>query len=374
MYIILCFGVYFPKMDGVCINDLSDDVLIVVFKILQISPFALRRVCKRWWSLAEYLYRNLDVYCTNISHSHNDCHTIERYIRMFPRVSFRITPIHQAPDESDHENNFCTIRLKDLVAYRDHIKCFYFSERVSDIYKLHRFTDVEELHLSHFIGLRSLRHIKKLHKLRKLTVLDMTISSVKHLRRLVNLQDVYISCLVKDISPLRYLKLTRLDLWWMTKIDDVSCKILSQITTLRSLNLSYTNISDISSLTNLNLTDLVISYTHVTDISAVKMFRNLVSLNISGLDVADISSIAYLTKLQYLWMRGTDVSSITPLENLVDLRTLDISHNPYIRDISPLRNMSSLTFLDITNTFSVPEVLDGLPHMSIEKIYCNDSS
>lgn len=356
-------------MDETNIDDLSDDVLIVIFKILQIYPFALRRVCKRWCVLAKYLYRFRNVSCTNSSHGHNDCHIIERYISIFPKVSFKLFPVHQAPDEDTDESE-CPIHLKDLVAYRGHIKDFYFSERVSDIYKLHRFTDIEELYLSHFTGLRSLRHISNLHKLKKLTVEDMSITSVKHLRRLVNLQNVSISCRIKDISPLRLLELVKLDLIW-SGMEDVSCKTLSQITTLRSLNLAYTNISDISPLSSLNLTDLAICHTSITDISVVKNFSRLISLNINGLDVSDISAVTHLTKLQYLWMRRIDVLDINPLENLVNLRTLDISHNPYIKDISPLRKMTSLTFLDITETSTIPKVLDVLPHMSPEKIRCD---
>src|SRR5690349_17559690 len=98
---IFCFDVYFPKMDETSIDDLSDDVLIVIFRMLQISPFALRRVCKRWWNLAEYLHRTRDVNCTNSSHEHSDCHIIERYISIFPKVSFKLFPVHTIPDDSD---------------------------------------------------------------------------------------------------------------------------------------------------------------------------------------------------------------------------------------------------------------------------------
>lgn len=359
------------EMDVLTIDDLSDDVLIVIFKILQIYPFALRRVCKRWCALAKYLYRIRDVNCTNSSHEHSDYHIIERYISIFPKVSFKLFPVHTIPDDSD-VGEPCSLKLFELAKYKKKITAFHFDESPSDIHKLHKFTDVTEIYFSHFTSIRSLKHIKKLDKLTRITVEDDFITSINNLRHLVKLQSVNIrASLVENVSSLRFLSLTELDMSF-SKIQNKSCEILAGITTLRRLNLAYTNISDISPLSSLNLTDFCVSHTRVTDISVVKNFSRLISLNIGGLDVSDISAVTHLTRLQYLWMRRVDVSDINPLENLVNLRTLDISHNPYIKDISPLRNMGSLTFLDITETSTIPKVLDVLPHMSLEKIRCDN--
>lgn len=191
---------------------------------------------------------------------------------------------------------------------------------------------------------------------------------------------------------------------------------LSELSNLRILNCSGTNVSNINPIRNLNgIKELDISNTKITDISNLKYanivqifkadnnkiedvsiveyFKNLNYLSLSNTDVSNISSLSGCDNLQTLNLAGTLVNDIATLSKSLQLCDLNIS-NTYVGDLSPLRELENLNSLNIEGTqvtdlsgiadlkelneinFSNTKVADlgalnNMPKLSI--IYCDNS-
>ena len=89
---------------------------------------------------------------------------------------------------------------------------------------------------------------------------------------------------------------------------------LTQLSSLQALNLSNTNVTDLSPIRNLTeLVELNLANTKLQDISALKYSDKLVRLNINGTAVDDIQVLERMTRLENLEMKGTNVTDFTPL-------------------------------------------------------------
>ena len=94
--------------------------------------------------------------------------------------------------------------------------------------------------------------------------------------------------------------------------------MLSDVWELTSLDLSDTQVSDISVLGGLtNLQELDLYNTSVSDISVLRNLTNLKTLDLSGTQVSDISALESLTNLEKLYLSYTQVSE-TDIKALVD--------------------------------------------------------
>ena len=192
---------------------------------------------------------------------------------------------------------------------------------------------------------------------------------------------------------------------------------LAELSELRFLDCSGTNVSNINPIRNLNkIKELNISDTYVTDISNLKyanvvqdfnadniriddisivsFFKDLTTLSISNTDVYDISALANCSNLSTLNLSGTKVSDITPLRNLLKLYDVNVSstlftdvtplqclvnlhflniENTQVSDISSLSNLDRLNEINFSNTpVSNINVLSNMTHLT--KIYCDNSS
>ena len=198
--------------------------------------------------------------------------------------------------------------------------------------------------------------------------------------------------------------------------DIINLDPLAELSELRSLDCSGTNVSDINPIRNLNkIKDLNISNTKVSDISNLKyanvvhnfkadnlrirdisivsFFKDLNSLSLTNTNVDNIAPLSRCVNLTNLDLSGTQITDLTPLSNLLKLYDLDISNTP-ITDISPLQSLENLNFLNIEGTkttdlsslnsldklneinFSNTQVSDLMPlsKMSrLSKIYCDNS-
>ncbi len=73
------------------------------------------------------------------------------------------------------------------------------------------------------------------------------------------------------------------------------------------------------------------------------------TLDLTGTNIADISALRGLTNLKDLFLTNTQVSDLTPLNNLNKLQTLSLSATP-ISDISPLINLKKLNMVTLLDT------------------------
>ena len=173
-----------------------------------------------------------------------------------------------------------------------------------------------------------------------------TLSSVTSIRWL------YIDKLPNSMRLLT--SLTSLDLS-MTGVSDISA--LSKLTSLTRLVIRGTGVSDISALSNLiSLSSLDLSFTRVSDISALYKLTTLTSLDLSFTGVSDISALSKLTSLTSLNLSSTEVIDISVLSKLTSLTSLDLSIDTKVSDISALSKLTSLTSLDLSIDTKVSDI------------------
>ena len=126
---------------------------------------------------------------------------------------------------------------------------------------------------------------------------------------------------------------------------------LSELSNLRYLNFSGTNVSSINPIRNLNkIKELDLSGTNITDISNLKYANGIQVFRADNNEIDDISVIAFFKDLNNISIQNTNVSDISVLEECINLRTLNIS-STQVNDLSPLKDLLILHDLEIANTF-----------------------
>ena len=173
--------------------------------------------------------------------------------------------------------------------------------------------------------------------------------------------------------------------------DDLTCQLLSTLTSLAAGNVgiaSLVGIQNLTSLTSLelgsnqaisdinplsgltNLTVLRLDRNHlITDISALSGLTNLTRLGLDNSDgfgsITDISVLSGMTNLTNLGIRGNTITDISPLAGLTSLTRLNLANNS-ITDISPLSGLTNLTFLAINDNQLISDIspLAGLTNLT----------
>lgn len=178
-----------------------------------------------------------------------------------------------------------------------------------------------------------------------------------------------------DLSDLRYC--SQLESAMFNNAGaSVDYSTLAQIPTLRSLTLSFSDITDFSALPEFTgLTELNLYYTAFDDLSLLSGLTGLEILS-CGNDLKSIGefgsldAISGLTSLKRLSMTSAGISDISALEGMTELEYLSIENNP-IEDFSPLAGLTQLETLVITNTFvSDLSFLENLT--ALKKLYIGD--
>ena len=135
-------------------------------------------------------------------------------------------------------------------------------------------------------------------------------------------------------------------------------RLLGCLTGLKRLNLSGTQVRDLSPLSNLNnLKEFYLSGTQVRDLSPLSKLFDLKQLSLCNTPVHDLAPLSNLTGLNWLDLSGTQVHDLTPLSNLNALNWLDLS-GTQVFDLSPLGKLTGLKTL----------VLDGTPAILPENL------
>lgn len=139
---------------------------------------------------------------------------------------------------------------------------------------------------------------------------------------------------------------------------------LQLLTSLLTLNIRYSDVNNISALSNLkSLTNLDLSDTRVTDISALSNLKFLTDLKLNGTKVSDIRVLSNLKSLTNLKLRGTQISDIRVLSHLKSLANLELSDTK-VSDIRVLSDLKSLTNLELSGTkVSDISALSGLKNL-----------
>ena len=173
--------------------------------------------------------------------------------------------------------------------------------------------------------------------------------------------------------------LTELDLSHQ-ELTDTDIQALAEMTSLQSLNLNETMISDLTPLAGLthlkalylggnnaltdlspleNLTELnelllpaQAELSDLTPLSGMTQLRNLGmsdGVNDSLSKIEDIAPLSGLTQLEELTMAVRSLTDLSPLAGLTHLKTLRLYGAISISDLSPLSGMKALEVLQLTN-------------------------
>jgi len=153
---------------------------------------------------------------------------------------------------------------------------------------------------------------------------------------------------VKNFSFLTTMKQLRTLNLSGSNIDDISG--LGQAKELRALNLSYTRIhgktASLAAMKKLESLDL--AYSSLSDLSFLSFCTGLKNLDLSGLQIEDPGAVASLDGLIRLNLAHNQISDLKKLTGLNTLITLSLASNR-LKDVSPLGDLKRLEEIDLSD-------------------------
>ncbi len=165
------------------------------------------------------------------------------------------------------------------------------------------------------------------------------ISALKYFKNLKSLNLSY--NLIEDLSPLAEMKNLEA-LYYFDASSVKNFSVLAELTNMLDIIIhsdTFTNadMQSMSGMTNIELL-WISAGKELTNISVVQNFKKLYKLNIENSGVSDISSVSGITSLVEMSLRGSHVSDISPLKDLVNLKTLLLEGCP-VTDYSPIKDI-----------------------------------
>lgn len=176
---------------------------------------------------------------------------------------------------------------------------------------------------------------------------------------------------LSELTELRSLNITNYNNSGYYSLTDISA--LSGMTKLTELNLNLGDAKDLSPLASLTeLTTLNLSGNfHTNDLSFLSGMTKLKELYLDGSDstrVDDLSALSELTSLQTLSFRTDGLKSLKGLENLTELRELRLyGSDATYTNLDPLTNLTKLQTLDLPSRdydLQTPLNIDGLANLT----------
>lgn len=168
---------------------------------------------------------------------------------------------------------------------------------------------------------------------------NKSIKSLEGLEQLVRLENIKLS-----YNPQINLNTLNSDLQYYN--DDT---LPSMIDTLIELDLSYSNITDVSQLPLFSkLERLYLQNNNLDVINRLSIFTTLQRLDLSNNPLTDFSSLLSLVNLTRLDMENANISSSSSLVNLTKMVRLGLRY-ANLTEINAISNMPELDFLDVSH-------------------------
>ncbi len=170
-----------------------------------------------------------------------------------------------------------------------------------------------------------------------------------------------------NISELQFVPLTELKLY-NTAVSDLSAL---QGLPLESLDLRLSPITNITPLLRMPLRELLLFRTKVTDFAALKSLRDLELLDLGECSIGSLSQVA-VTNLQLLRIGHTGIQDLSFLAG----SKLQVIHfdSVNVRDISPLLKCPELRWIVLPRAATNVTLLKSLPNLErISFSWTNDS-
>jgi Leucine-rich repeat (LRR) protein len=122
---------------------------------------------------------------------------------------------------------------------------------------------------------------------------------------------------------------------------------LEQLPSLQTLDLSYSNLTNISALSRLtSLQVLVLDGNNLTSVTDIDDLPALQELYLRGNALTNVSTLSRLAKLQVLELGFNTVTTIPSLTSMTGLWRLGLEYNALV-DLAPLSGKTSLKSLDL---------------------------
>ncbi|CAL5977858.1 leucine-rich_repeat domain-containing protein [Hexamita inflata] len=262
------------------------------------------------------------------------------------------------------------------------------SDLIRDISALKQFTNLLHIDLSY----NEIKDVSPLEFLTQLTYLNLycinyrrKVENIQRLKLLVNLEHFNIGnndCtdveFVQNFHKLKCLNLDKVDLTREDcnegrhdrEMDDNNMiyriHAWQNLTDLIELDLSFIQISDISSLRNLTkIEKLDIKQNIIENISTLQYLTNMKELNISDNIISDISPLRHMKQLSQLYASENNLDNVSVLQYLINLTHIDISEN-YIVFVYPLANLINLQQFKISENYVLD--FDSLKGLGLQPI------
>ena len=125
------------------------------------------------------------------------------------------------------------------------------------------------------------------------------------------------------------------------------------------------------------LKSLTLNNCGISSVSALSIASNLIKLDLNSNAIRNLKPLASLFKLQELYLQRNAVVDLSPLTGLTSLKKLDISYNA-LTSIAPVCSITTLNWLD-ANTNSIVNIgdlnkLTSLTYLSLAKNSITDIS
>ncbi|WP_333888341.1 M56 family metallopeptidase [Clostridium sp.] len=171
-----------------------------------------------------------------------------------------------------------------------------------------------------------------------------------------------------DILKSDVLKIDELNLSYKEK-GLKSLEGIENFTNLKSLNLTFSYVADISplkNLTKLHYLNLSRNYFILDkDISSLKNLVNLERLDLSSDGIEDLTSLKNMKNLRVLNLYSNEITDLNPIKDLDHLKEINLSGGSrdgynHIKDISVLKNFKALHNLNISFNEITKSAIDDL--------------
>lgn len=180
--------------------------------------------------------------------------------------------------------------------------------------------------------------------------IDLSDTNVKNLAGIehagstaVNLSNTRVT----DLTPLAGMQ--RLRTLTMTDMEDeIDVSPLAECSNLAYLDLSRSQVLNLSALSGTHLTELTLKDCEINSLSELSELPAIETLDLSGNQISDISILSSFTTLKHLNLSGNPLSSADAVSTLTSLQSLDLSATN-IQDISPLQDLTSLNSLSLAH-------------------------
>lgn len=162
-------------------------------------------------------------------------------------------------------------------------------------------------------------------------------------------------------------------------INDPSASYgIKYLTKLKSIDLSYNHISDLSFVETLTTLETVnLSYNEIDKIDYIVENQNLKHLDLSHNNVSDLRKMQYIHEIEYLDLSHNEITDINYLSSIYSLKSLFLNNNKVVNFKDSLSGLSGLVELGVGYcgiTFSDIRSLNYLKNLTYLDISGTDPS